>query len=248
MKNRFLVASSLLLAAALTANAAYIVVLKNGTRYRARTKWTIQNGKATIPLENGTILQLDPALIDVAASETASKSGLGDAKLLAVSGGPTTPAPSTQAAGSSLGQLSRTRGNRATPGSASQASPAPAAAQPPVSQAASRRSEEFISKLQQAYENVGIFEYKVVAAEGNGVRAELVADSEDQVFKAISATAFVVANVSLADGVKVEPLELFMKTVRGGSAGRFQMTQAEATAIASKKKTWQSYYVERVLF
>lgn len=246
MKNRLFAATALLLTAAFTANAAYIVVLKNGTRYRARSKWTVQDGKAMIPLENGTTVQLDPALIDTAASEAATKSGLGDAKLLAVTGSPTTP-PSTQAAGSSLGQLSRTRGSRTSPAVSSPAAK-PSPARTAVSQDAARRSEDFIAKLQQAYENVGIFEYKVVPTEGNGVRAELVADSEDQVFKAISATAFVVANVPLADGAKVEPLELFMKTVRGGSAGRFQMTQAEATAIASKKKTWQSYYVERVLF
>ena len=48
--------------------ARYIVVLKNGTRYNAREKWTVKNGKALVLLDNGQSLQLDPALIDVAKS------------------------------------------------------------------------------------------------------------------------------------------------------------------------------------
>ena len=57
--------------------AAYFIVLKDGTQYKARQKWTVVNGKATFQLENGQTLQLDPASIDVAKSEEATKYGGG---------------------------------------------------------------------------------------------------------------------------------------------------------------------------
>src|SRR5229473_5755564 len=57
--------------------ATYIVVLKNGAIYKAKSKWTVVNGKAMIALESGQTLQLDPSLIDEPASEKQTKSGLG---------------------------------------------------------------------------------------------------------------------------------------------------------------------------
>jgi len=250
-KRNLIVAATLFLVG-LNLNAAYTVVLKNGTRYRATERWTVQNGKAMVKLENGTVLQLDPALIDVPRSDAASRSGLGDAIVLNTG----TAAPGGKppvTAGPSLSELSRTRGTKAPKPNepvTSATKTATPSSTPPLSAPAGgdRNSEDFVEKLQQAYENVGIFEYKVAPAAGGSVRAELVADSEDQVFKAISATAFVMANVPLASGQKIETLELFMKTVRGGSAGRFQMKQTDADAIFSKKRTWQDFFVEKVLF
>src|SRR5687768_10027942 len=85
--------------------ATYIVVLKNGTRYRAKDRWTMSNGKAIVQLENGTTLQIEPNLIDIPASEQATRSGYGDAKVLTTPEGaqPTaTPKPS-------LGEITRIR-------------------------------------------------------------------------------------------------------------------------------------------
>src|SRR5258705_12583115 len=56
--------------------AGYIVVLKNGTQYQAKSKWTIVKRKAIIQLDNGQSLQVDPALIDEPRSEQATKLGL----------------------------------------------------------------------------------------------------------------------------------------------------------------------------
>ncbi|HET7711531.1 MAG TPA: hypothetical protein VFL80_06340, partial [Thermoanaerobaculia bacterium] len=67
---------------AVSSFAEYIVVLKNGTQYRAKAKWTVVNGKAMVQLQSGQTLQIDPAEIDVAKSENATKLGLGDARIL----------------------------------------------------------------------------------------------------------------------------------------------------------------------
>src|SRR5687768_6155719 len=60
---------------AVPAFARYIVVLKAGTRYSAKAKWTVVKGKALVLLENGQALQFDPSLIDVAKSEQMTKIG-----------------------------------------------------------------------------------------------------------------------------------------------------------------------------
>ena len=71
-------------AALFSANAfaTYVVVMKDGTRYNAKAKWTVVKGKAIIVLENGQSLQLDPALIDEARSEQATKRGLVNANVI----------------------------------------------------------------------------------------------------------------------------------------------------------------------
>src|SRR5688572_23459036 len=64
------------LALAAQAFADYTVVMKDGTRYKAKAKYTIQNGKALIVLTTGQSLQVDPNLIDAAKSDQLSKLGV----------------------------------------------------------------------------------------------------------------------------------------------------------------------------
>src|ERR1044072_5149886 len=80
MKKSLLLAMTLLLAA--PSFAKYIVVLKDGTRYAAKAKWTVVNGKALVLLENGQSLQLDPSLIDVPRSEQLTKIGMANANVI----------------------------------------------------------------------------------------------------------------------------------------------------------------------
>jgi hypothetical protein len=61
---------------AVPAFAKYIVVLKDGTRYVAKAKPTVTNGKAIVQLETGGSLQVDPNDIDVAKSEQLTKIGM----------------------------------------------------------------------------------------------------------------------------------------------------------------------------
>ena len=88
-----IVAIAVLVLSAFPAFAAYTVVMKDGTRYQAKAKWTVANGKALIRLENGQTLSIDPALIDVAKSEEVTKSGLRGATVLAVEQTPVAQTP-----------------------------------------------------------------------------------------------------------------------------------------------------------
>ncbi len=161
---------------------AYIVVLKDGTRYRAKAKWTITNGKAMVTLETGQIMAFNPNDIDAAKSDELSKLGLGDVNVIG-----TQPQSQTQPQKqSSLGQLVRGARRPVEPGAPVTQSPvnpnstAPAATTTIPDQTDQRLKDTF----ERAYENVGIFEHKISGTNRN-VRVELTADNEDKVFNAI---------------------------------------------------------------
>lgn len=229
--------------------ATYYVVLKNGTQYKAKAKWTVVNGKALVQLENGQTLQLDPALIDEAKSEQVTKSGLGDAKIIDLN--PQLPATTTATKQPSLGaaiklrKLPAQQSPQETPkADTAAAAPLPA---PPVSSRA-LLSQEVREKFARAYENVGIFEQTITPTGPSSLRAELTADSEDKVFNAISATSFLIVRNAGVPGVQVDVVELFMKTTTGGSSGRFKMTREDAEALDKKQISQQEYFVRKVLY
>lgn len=249
------IASLFLLAAVVAAPsfATYIVVLKDGTQYKAKAKWTIQNGKALVTLENGQALAIDPTLIDVAKSEQTTKLGLGDARIIDLNPNLSTAAPANKPAQPSLGSQIHLRqpgqnapANRPAPAAAASA-PAAAAATPAPS--AGALSSEVISKFERAYENVGIFEHKVTSTGPHTLRVELTADNEDKVFNALSATSFLMVRMpTVVTGAQVDLVELFMKTTTLGSSGRFQMSADDALALDQKKMTIPDYFVRKVIF
>lgn len=220
---------------AVPAFAAYTVVLRDGTTYQAKEKWKIVNGQAVIMLESGTEIQLDPRMIDVQRTEQTNKLGLGDARLLKVED----PAPTAQPKQRSLGSVTTLRRNgtgtstTSTQNQSPQAAPAPG---PAV-------DRETISKFQRAYDNVGLFDANVDSVGEKQLRIAVTANNEDEVFKAISATAFLVANLS-----EIDQVQLLMSTLNGGSAGKFEMTTGDAKALTEKHINWQSYYVQKVIY
>jgi hypothetical protein len=214
--------------------ATYYVVLKDGSRYVAKAKWTILNGKALVALTNGSTISLDPNAIDVARSEEMTR--MGGASVLAVEG--TTPKP-TQPQPSSLGATVRLR---KLPGQEPAASTAP----PPIATSKGPLlGADVVGKFERAYENVGIFEHTLTATGAHSLRAELTADNEEKVFNAISATSFLMVHIP---GAPVDGVELFMKTTTGGAAGRFQMSRLDAQALDSKQMTREDYFIRKVLY
>lgn len=231
------------LAFAVPAFARYIVVLKNGTRYTAKEKWTVKNGKAIILLENGQSLQVDPALIDVAKSEQVTKIGISSANVLD-DGTPaakpqTTPAPSL---GSQIKLRKPSQQKAETP------EPAKPSTAAPLAPGAGTMPASVLDKFQRAYENVGIFEHKVESNGARAIRAELTVDTEERVFNAISATSFLMVRNAGEDTTQIDIVELFMKTTTGGAAGRFQMTRADAEALDKRTISQQEYFIRKVIY
>jgi hypothetical protein len=223
--------------------AAYWVVLKDGTKYKAKAKPAVANGRALVMLESGQSLQLDASLIDFPKSDQQTKLGLGDASMINV-GAP--PPPQAKADGPSLGSSIKLRKLPA------QTAPSPADTAPavsaPVAASGPAMSNEVLDKFVRAFENVGIFEHKVTSPSPNTIHADVTADTEEKVFNAISATAFLMVRNAGVQGAQVEMVELFMGTVTGGSSGRFRMTREDAQAIDNKTMTREEYFVRKVLF
>lgn len=205
------------------------------------------DGKAVVELTNGRRMSLDLGMIDVPGSEAATRSGLGDAKVIEMA----QPAQPPSRKQPSLGSIASIRKTQQEAPSSARVAAAPtpsrksaAAAPAEPAPVAGIVDAVVAEKFNAAFENVGLFERKLsLSAEGR-LRIDLMADTEDQVFKALSATAFVFANVpSNYSGV-----DLFLRTLNGGSAGRFQISKDDAAALANKRVEWYDYYVKNVIF
>jgi hypothetical protein len=238
-------------AALVSANAfaTYIVVLRNGQTYKAKAKPAVQNGKALVTLENGQTLALEGSLIDFEKSDQTTAAGLGGATIIAVQQPAPAPAAPQQSTLGSAFHIKKNAGGNAAPVPAPAGStPAPAAPAAVAAPSGTGVGSDVIDKFQRAYENVGLFEYKVAANGPGKIHVELTADSEDKVFNAISATSFLIVRDAGVPGTNIQMVELFMKTTMGGSAGRFQMTKADAQALDSKAMSLQEYFVRRVIY
>jgi hypothetical protein len=223
---------------------AYWVVLKDGSRYETIGKPTISGNKATFTMKNGQTVQVTADAIDHAKSEEATRLGGGT-----VIGMEQRPVPEAKAQ-SSLGSQIRLRRQQQA-AAAANAGVAPMAPPPPA--AKSLLGSDVVDKFERAYENVGIFEHKMTATPGRGLRADLTTDSEDKVFNAISATAFLIVHNAGLNGVVIDEVHMFMKMTNGGTAGRFQMTRADAQALyvggtSPDKNRLQEYFIKNVLF
>ena len=236
-KTLILVAAALIVA--MPAFATYWVVLKDGTKYAAKAKPTVTNGKAIIALESGSTIAVDVANIDVAKSEETTKYGGG--KVIATDtdhDNEVTPGQKE-----SLGQAIKLRRLQAQ-----QQQQAETATAPPVTSAAGSLPNDVIEKFARAYENVGIYEQKVTSPSAHAVRCELTVDTEERVFNAISATSFLITRNAGSAGTQIDVVELFMKTTTGGAAGRFQMTRDDALAIDGKTISREEYFVRKVIY
>jgi hypothetical protein len=225
---------------AANASATYTVVLRDGTRYVAKEKYTIVNGKALIKLESGQMMQVDPALIDVAKSEQITKLGL-NANIVDLNTNlPAKPQQQQQ----SLGNTIKLR----QPGAAAKKEEAAAAAAPVPSPLPNTMPGRVLENFERAYDNIGIFERKIAASGPNAIRAELLIDTEERVFNALSATSYLIVKNAGIEGVQIEVVELFMKTTTGGAAGRFRMTRADAEALNSQAISQPDYFVRNVIY
>lgn len=245
MKKILLLALTVLVA--VPSFARYIVVLKDGTTYSAKAKWTVANGKALVLLENGQSLQLDPSLIDVPRSEQLTKIGMANANVIDLN--PNAGQQQQTKQTPSLGDAIKLRPRGAQqPQAQAPAPPKVTLNAPAPISGAGTMSGEVIDKFDRAFENVGIFEKKISSSSATSIRAEMTVDTEDRVFNAISATSYLMVRNAGVDNARIEMVELFMKTTTGGAAGRFQMSRADAEALNNRTISQQDYFVRKVIY
>lgn len=228
--------------------AAYVIVLKDGTHYNAKQKWTIVNGKALVTLESGSQMTLNPNEIDVAKTDEVNRLGMGNVSVL---GQEQVPQTNSAKQAPTLGQMVKMRKQpapvTAPPQPPAKSSRAAATAPAEPSPVADQLNSQLKDTFERAYENVGIFEHKLTGT-NRSVRVEVTADSEEKVFNAISATAFLIARNAGVDNIQIDMVELFMKTTTGGASGRFQMNRADADSINNKAISLPDYFVRKVIY
>jgi hypothetical protein len=239
MKKPLILAALAVFAATQLFAAPYWVVMKDGTRYEARAKWTVANGKAKMTLTNGNVLTLDPAAIDEAKSEEMTR--LGGGQLFGVE---QKSAPTSKA--SEIGSAIRLR--KLPPSQAAAPAAAPAATETVAIAPGVGLGPDVIGKFERAFEDVGIFQHKVISTGPHTLRADLTADNEEKVFNTLTATAFLMMHNAGVAGVQIDAFDLFMKTTTGGAAGRFHVTRDDAQALDAKTITPQNYFILKVLF
>ena len=256
MKKKLVLFAAATLLALQTFAADYWVVMKDGTRYKAKAKPTVTGNRATILMQSGSTLVVDASQIDVAKSEEVTRNGGGE--VLAIEPTPSGMSQQPRPQGPSLGSQIRLR---KPPSQQPQAAAPPATLPPPqpaapINATPSTGAEVqagVIDKFSRAFENVGIFEHKITSINKTSLHCELTADSEDKVFNVLSASAFLVVHNAGIPGAQIDMVELFMKTTNGGSSGRFQMTQADAQALYAggvppDRAKLQEYFIRKVLF
>ncbi|PYQ30012.1 MAG: hypothetical protein DMF56_09815 [Acidobacteria bacterium] len=224
---------------AANAFATYVVVMKDGTHYNAKQKWTIVNGKALILLENGQSLQVDPNFIDVPKSEQLTKLGITSGGIVDLNTN-LPPTTSTAPRQPSLGGI-----KLRTPQQQKAAQQQQASTPSPTASSSGGVSAAVIDKFERAYDNMSIFERKITSTGAHSIRAELTVDTEDRVFNAISATALLMVRI---EDARIDSVELFMKTGVGGSAGRFQMSRGDAEALVNRTISQSDYFVRNVIY
>lgn len=239
MKKTVIVAALTALAATQLFAAKYWIVMKDGSRYEAVSKWTMVNGKAVINLVNGNTMAIDPNTIDVPKSEEVTRLGGGS-----VFGVEHRTAQTGEKA-STLGTAIRLR---KLPPAQSAAAPVAAPVETAATPSGPQLAADVLGKFERAFENISIFEHKLISTGPHSLRADLTADSEDSVFNTLTATSFLIMHNAGVPGVQIESVDLFMKTTTGGASGRFHLTRADAQALEAKTITPQAYFVSKVLF
>ncbi|HKB79110.1 MAG TPA: hypothetical protein VKH35_05290 [Thermoanaerobaculia bacterium] len=229
-----------MLALSLPAFATYFVIMKDGTQYRAKAKPTITKGVATFRLESGQMLRVDAGSIDFAKSDQTTKMGGGE--ILAVGGQSQAETTQQQPSLGSTIHLKKIPGTNPAAPPPTDTAPATAAPTGPM------LANDVLSKFEMAFENVGIYEHQLKATGEHTLRADVTADSEERVFNALSATAFLIVHDAGVPGIRIDSVELFMKTTIGGSSGRFLMTRDDAQALDSKQISREEYFVRKVLY
>jgi hypothetical protein len=247
MKKTLVLSAAAALLAVHAFASGYWVVMKDGTRYNAKAKPTINGNRATIQMQSGSTLVVDAAQIDQAKSDEVTRLGGGELLGVEPARGGSTAAQQPQ---SSLGAI---RLRKLPPAQQQTPAPQPSNAVAPTAPTGGEVQGDVIEKFGRAFESAGVFEHKINSISRTAIHCELTADSEDIVFNVLSAAAFLLVHNAGLPSSQLEMTEIFMKTTTGGSAGRFQMTHADAQAlyaggVAPDRAKLQDYYIRKVIY
>ena len=234
-----------LLVVASSAQAAYVVILRNGARVVAREKYQLKGSNVVVTLKNGTFTSIPLAHVDLEATEKVNARNLGDATELEwVDMATPTPTPSPTPSVATLGRI--------IPGLAR---PENDAARPTPTPGITLRDVEYPDKqvertFEEGLERYHLYLYRT--SQGTQPRylfIEVRVNGQAEVVKALQAitTTYHVLVESAADRAP-ERVELQMLNESGKEAGLFRLAPEDAAELATAKTTAEEFFIRKVIF
>ena len=217
--------------------AAYVVVLKDGSKLFGKEKYTIRKDFAVFTMENGNVAEVPMANVDVAATDKYNQENVGNVLVLNTPSAKVLETP--KATSTDRQNLSRYiqqhESQPRAPRKESKAS-APKPAAPEIA------DPLIIREAIRILEGAGVTQYKLEV----GPKVVLIADQEDAVFRGISAAARLAQD--LISMGKTPALEVEIVSSTGSDGGRFRMTPESIKALTEGQMTASEYFVQNVIF
>lgn len=240
------IAVLLLAGIASTAQAVYVVLLKNGDRIFAQEKYEVKGKNAWVKLKNGTLTSVPMVLIDVKKTEALNARNLGDATPLDWLDSDEEPL-ATPTPTPSVATLGKIRPRAGAPiGDAGRPTPTPG-----ISYRAGRYVDEQVDQaFQQGLESYHLYLYRTsVGTEPTYYFMEVQVNGQEEVLRVLQAVG--ITYHLLADKAperSPERVELQLLNESGREAGLFRMSQEDAAELATGAVTPEDYFVKNVIF
>ena len=243
MKKLMIVLAMLVVAS--SAQATYVVVLRNGSRVVARDKYQLKGSTVVVTLRNGTFTSIPLSHVDLEATEKLNVQNLGSAVALDwVDAATPAPTPTATPSVATLGRI--------IPGLAR---PENDAARPTPTPGITLRDVEYPDKeVERAFEE-GLERYHLYlyrTSLGTSARylfIEVRVNGQAEVVKALQAitTTYNVLAESAPDRAP-ERVELQMLNESGKEAGLFRLSPEDAAELATAKTTAEEFFIRKVIF
>jgi hypothetical protein len=225
---------------------AYVVVMKDGSKVFARTRYSVKGSNAIITLENGNITQIPVSQIDVPGTDRYNKENVGN--VIAISTPEEKELQTPQATGKKRENLEqfiqqRKQQELTAPPAQPARTAAPAPTAPGSAPAGGTTGTPLIDREAEAiFTEANITQYRL----SPGPRVAIIASEEDAVFRAINAAAKLI--VSLGSAGKATALDVSIVSASGEDGGKFKMTPDNARGLTEGSETASEFFVKRVIF
>jgi hypothetical protein len=227
--------AAIVLVAASVPLRAYVIVLKDGSKVFGKKKYEVKRDFAVFTLESGNIAEIPLAKVDVPATETYNKENVGNVLVLDRPDAKVLETPkSTSTDRQNLSryiqqQFKQPKAAGSTPSKPAPAKPAPADAM-------------MIREAIRILEGAGVTQYRLQA----GPKVVLVADQDEDVFRALSAVARLAQDLTSLG--KIASLEVEFVSSTGSEGGTFRMTADNVKDLTEGQITPSEYFVQNVIF
>ena len=226
------------------ASFAYVVVLKDGSKIFARSKYEVKGNNAIITLENGNITQIPFSQIDVAGSDQYNKENVGNVIVVTTPTEKELQTPQqTQKKGKNLNEFIQEKKKEemsAPPRAAKSATPPAVAPNAPPGGSTGNPSVD--RDAERIFAEAGVTQYRLSA----GPRVAFIASEEDAVFRTLNAAAKLM--VALGATGKASSLDVSVVSASGEDGGKFKMTPENVKALTEGSETASEFFVKRVMF